>query len=44
MSGNFTESTVEQAAVAWLASTGWSVKKGSDIEVLAGSPSDYVAG
>ena len=30
-SGAFTESVVEQAALAWLESTGWSVRNGADI-------------
>jgi type I restriction enzyme R subunit len=32
----FTESVVEQAALAWLESLGWSVKRGP--EVAAGEP------
>src|SRR5882672_9170826 len=31
MSGTFSESVVEQAALAWLESTGWSVRNGADI-------------
>ena len=31
MTGAFTESVVEQAALAWLESTGWSVKNGAEI-------------
>lgn len=31
MSPAFTESVVEQAALAWLESTGWSVKNGAGI-------------
>ncbi|OGA71231.1 MAG: hypothetical protein A3G81_30580 [Betaproteobacteria bacterium RIFCSPLOWO2_12_FULL_65_14] len=30
MSGNFTESVVEQAALAWLESVGWSVRHGPE--------------
>lgn len=43
MSEAFTESTVEQAALAWLESVGWSVRHGSEIapgEPGAG-PNDY---
>ena len=37
MSNNpFSESVVEEAALAWLASVGWSVKKG--IEIAPGEP------
>lgn len=31
MSGTFTESVVEQAALAWLESVGWAVKHGFEI-------------
>ena len=31
MNRTFTESVVEQAALAWLESTGWSVRNGADI-------------
>jgi len=31
MSGTFTESVVEQAALAWLESTGWVVRNGASI-------------
>ncbi|NOT32737.1 MAG: type I restriction endonuclease subunit R [Candidatus Eisenbacteria bacterium] len=31
MSGTFSESVVEQAALAWLESSGWSVRNGADI-------------
>ena len=31
MSGTFTESVVEQAALAWLESAGWSVRNGAAI-------------
>ena len=36
MTTPFTESVVEQAALAWLESTGWSVRNGA--EVAAGEP------
>jgi len=29
--GSFTESTVEQAVLAWLESVGWSVRHGAEI-------------
>lgn len=31
MNSTFTESTVEQAALAWLESVGWSVRRGAEI-------------
>lgn len=31
MSGSFTESVVEQAALAWSASVGWQVRNGAEI-------------
>lgn len=31
MTSPFTEAIVEQAALAWLENTGWSVKKGAEI-------------
>ena len=31
MSGNVTESIVEQAALAWLESLGWAIKRGLEI-------------
>jgi len=34
MSGTFTESTVEDVALAWLESTGWDVAHGPDIAPL----------
>ena len=41
--GSFTESTVEQAALAWLESVGWSVRHGAEIAPgeLAAERSDY---
>src|SRR5215510_8885681 len=41
--GSFTESTVEQAALAWLESVGWSVRHGAEIapSELAAERSDY---
>ncbi len=44
MSGNFTESTVEQAALAWLESIGWTVKHGLDIAPGELVPKDYLRG
>jgi type I restriction enzyme R subunit len=43
VSGQFTESTVEQAALAWLESLGWVVKHGPDIapEGLFAERADY---
>ncbi len=40
---SFTESTVEQAALAWLESVGWSVRHGPEIAPgeLAAERSDY---
>jgi len=34
----FTESTVEQAALAWLESTGWVVRNGA--EIAPGEPAE----
>lgn len=39
MNRTFTESTVEQAALAWLGSTGWAVAHGPDI-----APKIHIAG
>jgi type I restriction enzyme R subunit len=41
--GSFTESTVEQAALAWLESVGWSVRHGPEIALgeLTAERSDY---
>ena len=41
--GSFTESTVEQAALAWLESIGWAVRHGAEIAPgeLAAERSDY---
>ena len=36
MNSTFTESTVEQAALAWIESVGWSVRSGA--EVAPGEP------
>lgn len=40
MSGTFTESVVEQAALAWLEGGGWSVRNGC---AMHGSPSSSPA-
>ena len=43
MMGFFTESTIEQAALAWFESVGWAVRHGAEIAPgeLAAERSDY---